>query len=447
VGNDGALPAPARPDFRPLTLVMVTYAVLAFRLFQTINAKSVNIFTWDQWDFNDPILFHPQTLWRSFLYQHGPHRQGLGALVGKMIGDLSHWNTRSEAFAIGVIVVIASLCALWLKTRYCGPVRYTDVVIPLMFFTPVQLETYLGATNPAHGSLPLLLIMLYCLAWTIGRDTLRYGIVLVVNFLATYTGFGLFLGLITPVLLALDAHKKMNRTPKIRAWPAIAAGILSLASIASFFVGYTASPAVGCFSFPDARPWRYLAFVSLLLGHFSWNRGYRSSLVAGGVVLVIFLAVWSVRLGRTLVRSKKQQDADLVIMALLSFSLLFAAGTAIGRVCLGVGAAQSSRYMIYLVPGFLGIFFHVVSGHGKLRRASMTAVLVLCLLAAFPRGFSAEWRPSNDALAWKNCYLRLENIGRCDALTNSRIYPAPESTRLREKLDYLKRQHLNLFAK
>src|SRR5438309_10311187 len=157
---------PNRWVFRPLTVVLATDAVLAFRLFLTIRSEAVNIFYWDQWDFNDPILFHPQPLWQAFRHQHGPHRQGLGAFVGLIVGRLSHWNTRTDAFAIGVTVVIASLCALWLKNRLFGPLVYSDVIIPMLFFTRVQWETYLGTTNPAHGSLPMLLIMLYCVAWT-----------------------------------------------------------------------------------------------------------------------------------------------------------------------------------------------------------------------------------------------------------------------------------------
>jgi hypothetical protein len=159
---------------------------------------------WDQWDFNDPILFYPQPLWQAFRYQHGPHRQGLEALAGLLIGRLSHWNTRADAFGIGIIVVLASLCALWLKRRLFGSLGHTDVIIPMLFFTRVQWETFLGTTNPAHGSLLLLLIVLYCLSWTNRRDIAKYPLIVIFNFLAVYTGFGLFLGSVTPVILALE---------------------------------------------------------------------------------------------------------------------------------------------------------------------------------------------------------------------------------------------------
>jgi hypothetical protein len=50
-------------------------------------------------------------------------------------------------------------------------------------------------------------------------------------------------------------------------------------------------------------------------------------------------------------------------------------------------------------------------------------------------------------LAWKNCYLRLEDVEQCDEITNFRIYPMPEATQLKEKLLYLRQRQFNLYAK
>ena len=251
-----------RSTSRRLGVVLLgVYAVLTWKLFQTIHTETVNIFYMDQWDFNDPILFHPQSLWQAFRHQHGPPRQGLGALVGLLVGHLSHWNTRSEAFVIGAIVVIASVCALWLKKRLYGHLSYWDAIVPMLFFTRVQWETYLGSANPAHGSLPLLLIMLYGVAWTIHRDVVKYPLVLVLNFLAINTGFGLFMGFITPVLLAFDGYRKFKSVPPANPWYALVACAVSVATLGQFFWGYVRSPAAACFSFPYAHPTHYILFI------------------------------------------------------------------------------------------------------------------------------------------------------------------------------------------
>ena len=51
-------------------------------------------------------------------------------------------------------------------------------------------------------------------------------------------------------------------------------------------------------------------------------------------------------------------------------------------------------------------------------------------------------------LGWNNCYLRLEDVGRCDEITNFMIYPPPKTaTHLQEKFLYLKQYQLNLYSK
>src|SRR5438477_13173453 len=77
------------------------------------------------------------------------------------------------------------------------------MVIPAVAFTPAQWETLVGTLNFAHGPFPLLLIVLYCLAWTSTKKEARYQLVLLINFVSIYTAFGLFVGLLTPILLFL----------------------------------------------------------------------------------------------------------------------------------------------------------------------------------------------------------------------------------------------------
>jgi hypothetical protein len=431
--------------FQPLVLVLAADAVLAFRLFLTIRTEAVNIFYWDQWDFNDPILFHPQSLWQAFRHQHGPHRQGLGAFVGLLVGRLSRWNTRSDAFAIAMIVIIASLCALWLKKRLFGFLAYSDVIIPMLFFTRVQWETYLGTTNPAHGSLPLLVIVLYCLAWASPHEFLKYPLVLILNFVAIYTGFGLFLGFVTPVLLALDSYSSI-RSKQNSPWYPIVACLLSVASLASFFIDYVRNP--DCLSFIHSHPASYLAFVSMMFSGFLAARGFYLSTAAGAVVLAIFIVVAFAQLRRFLIRSDKKENMSAIILALLGFSLLFGSGTAVGRICIESGSGQTSRYMIYLVPAFLGVYFYLLTLEGKLRKWSIATLLVLSLLASFPTGVAHKGTMEKAQLDWKNCYLRLEDVERCDEITNFTVYPPPEAaTHLQEKLLYLKQHQLNLYAK
>jgi hypothetical protein len=431
--------------FQPLILVLAVDVVLAFRLFLTIRTEAVNIFYWDQWDFNDPILFHPQPFWQAFWHQHGPHRQGLGAFVGLLVGRVSHWSTRADAFSIAIIVVIASLCALWLKKRLFVSLTYSDVIIPMLFFTRVQWETFLGTTNPAHGSVPVLLVVVYGLAWTCRRDILKYPLIVIFDFLAIFTGFGLFLGFVTPALLALDAYQT-GRSKGGMPSHAIAACLVSAASIVSFFADYTRNP--DCLGFIHSHPASYLAFVTMMFSGFLAARGFYFSVASGGIVVAMLIGVAVAQIRRFFLASADNRNMSAIVLALISFSLLFSSGTAAGRICIESGSAQTSRYMIYLAPAFLGIYFYVLSLYGKVRTWSVATLLVLSLLASFPTGVAHKGTMEKARLDWKNCYLRLEDVERCDDITNSTLYPRPEAaTHLQEKLLYLKQHQLNLYAK
>jgi hypothetical protein len=221
----------------PHFLVLGTYLLTGVRLFHLISRYAVNLLFWDQWDFDDATLFQQHSIWEMFRWQHGPHRQGLGALLQKLIEPCIHWNSRYEAFGIGSIIVVAAVLTLLLKVRLYGAIRYSDVIIPFLFLTPRQYETVVLATNPAHGSLPLLLIIVYCLCWLVRTWYWKYICVLLANFLLIYTGFGIFMGLVTPALVALDYYGNTRHlAPKYR-WGTAAALIIAIASLASFFVG------------------------------------------------------------------------------------------------------------------------------------------------------------------------------------------------------------------
>src|ERR1039458_5572426 len=93
-------------------LVAIVFAALAFRLFRLTAQYSVNIFFWDQWDFNDATLFEHHSFWQIFRFQHGPHRQGLGGILAALVEPWFRWNSRTEAFLATAIVVVAGL-AMW----------------------------------------------------------------------------------------------------------------------------------------------------------------------------------------------------------------------------------------------------------------------------------------------------------------------------------------------
>ena len=223
--------------------VFVTFGLLAARLFRLVNRYAVNIFFWDQWDFYNATLFQRHSWWQMFAWQHGPHRQGVGAILSRIIEPLFHWNSRGEAFLACVPFVLGALLALYLKKRLYGPLTYSDALIPLLFFTPLEYESLFGSTNLSHGPLPILLLVVYCLGWVYES----YAWLLVANFLLIYTGFGFFAGIITPVLLTFDYVRRRRAEPPASLTVFLTAQVIALGSLGSFFIGYKFDPAAGCF--------------------------------------------------------------------------------------------------------------------------------------------------------------------------------------------------------
>jgi hypothetical protein len=426
--------------------VLITAGLLAARLFRLVHRYAVNIFFWDQWDFYNATLFEHHSLWQMFRWQHGPHRQGVGAILSRIIEPLFHWNSRAEAFIAWAIFVLAALLALYVKKRLYGPLNYCDAIIPLLFLTPLEYESLFGSTNLSHGPLPILLLMIYCLGWIYES----YAWLLLANFLLIYTGFGFFVGVITPILLTFNYVRGKRADPPASFPVFLTALFIALASLASFFVGYKFDPAAECFR-PFSSPLLgYLHYVNLIFANFSGIRGIGLLPTLVGSLIVLWVVVALVALLAAIPAAEAESGhPKLVGSALLMFSLLFCASAALGRLCLGLETAQSSRYIPYLIPAFLGLYFFALGYRSAIAKA--VCIIPLFVIAASAtlvirigdRSMMAQYqRVKND---WRQCYLQRHDIGQCDALTGNKIYPWP-NPQLKDKLDYLEQNKLNLYA-
>ena len=443
---------PTRPDSRSrfnsrlgALIVALFFLLLAGRLIRLTSRYAVNIFFWDQWIFNNATLFQHHSAWEMFRWQFGP-RLGLGPLVSKLYDPHFHWNSRAESYLACAIVIVAAACALWLKHRLFGELSVADIAIPILYLSASQYEQLFINTDLAHGPLPLLLVTAYCLAWTSRNLALRYSLVLVLNFLTTYTAFGLFLGFLTPLLLIVDFGVNL-RGKRMTALYAAAAVLLSLVSLASYFYGYKLQPAVNCFSPRPHAPGQYLWYASLIFSNL-WitSTGWFSRFIG---LLVILCLVLTVAAGlRKMLAPTARWTTYAIAATLAAFSLLFALGAAYGRVCLGMFTAQSSRYMDYIVLGIFGAYLYLHSLPEKGFRRILAGVVVVALLATVPIRAAdrngMRWG-SNVKKTWRQCYLQGGTIAECDAAAAYKIDPEPAPI-LQQKLDFLKHTRQNLFC-
>ncbi len=435
----------------PVIVLSTVFLAAACRLVLAVWRYSVNLIFLDQWDFYTP-LFNHASLWRIFTWQHGPHREGIGLVLDKFVLEWTRWNSRAEAlFMVGTLFA-AAVVALRLKQKLFGSLGYgdlgySDIVVPCLFLTCAQMEALVGAANPSYSAIPELLIGLYCLAWMIPKPGARYFAVLVLNFLLIYTGFGFFMGVVTIGVLLFDLRRAFRTESESPSFPAVAL-FLAAASLAGFFYHYRWDPAVPCFHFPDAHPLNYPWFIGLMLSYFLGLRTVVLASVAGSFLALVAFAIliWH---GVRLWRNREWSAADLTIVILLSFSLLFEANAAVGRVCLGMPqAAQFSRYMGLLVPAILAIYFHLLSWRKSTFRTALLAVFAIALIPGtlrLPNGYSPQV-VSDGKQAWKTCILQIGNINYCDQATGFPLHPNPRETQLLEKLQFLQKNRLNLYS-
>jgi len=448
--------APANPGTAPrspiwswkFAAVLAIFIALNIRLFALISRYAVNVFFMDQWDFNEATLFQKHSLWEMFSWQHGPHRQGLGAITAYIVEPLFQWNTRWESFLVGGIVILAAVCALWLKYRLFGEFSIFDICIPLILLTPLQYETLFLTANLAHGPLPLLLVLLFCLSWTVRNPPLRYTLILLVNFAALYTGFGFFLGVITPLALAADFWLDLRFHPNGKLF-FIVSLVISLASFASFFIHYKLDTSVDCAPNLVQVPVRYATFLFVMLANLFGVKGVGVFAVLTG--LLIFAALLGALL-LSVLRLRPSQSADRAkswtSAILLLFCLLFAANAAYGRSCLGPEVAQVSRYIIYMNLGLLGLYFLLLTLPASWLRMGALLALTAVLLVAQPirrQDENVMRFVSTAKRNWKSCFLQYEDIRGCNHAVGYGVYPNLDRN-LKGKLEFLKQTKQNLYS-
>ena len=430
----------------PWIFVALATAVLAIRFYHFVALWAVNVLYWDQWDFLDGF-FQEKDLVTLFRWQHGPHRQGLGALFLQVVYGATNWNIRVEAYVSATIILIATVAFLALKRRVAGRWDFTDAVIPLATLTTLQFEIFAGAQNPSHGPLPMLLVAATAATLLVKNAKVAAPLLVVLGLLSTYTGFAVFNGALIPALLGARLLFSW-RTPERNLWGA--AFVLSGGALASFLVGYEHRSAVECFHFPHDKPHEYLQYGAVMFGKAlgisgEFGRPWRLEkqipmfLAYAALFAVSGWAAW-----KTL-KTRGQDRLSEVIFQLSAFTLAFGFFTAVGRICLGIDTARTSRYVPYEVPGIVALYLGATMGLRSPRRRRLAGGALLLLLAVKE---AKSYKILTDAahvrdgkVRWVTCYLAFQDIGRCDQDAQFRVHPGLDPA----KLKYLEDHGLSFF--
>jgi len=405
---------------------------LGTRLFRLIDQYSVNLLFWDNFNYYF-LLADRWNYWQRFTAQLGPHREGFGLLLSSIIAPLTNWNMRAEAFCIGAILVIAMLLCLLVKRRAFNRLEWYDViVISALFFNPRQWEIWGGTVNSSHDALPLAFVMLFCLSWTIARGVFRDVAILTINFLAIFTGFGFFLGIITPTVFALR-----------RNWRAFA---ISLASLVLFFVNYKFDPAFGGFRFFDPNVLKFPFTMAVALSYACDVNSKPWDQIIGYFLLAFFLAAFAAQ-ARGAARGKVR---NIISTSLIGFTILFMLAAVEGRISLGPRCLDEGRYIPLLTPGFVGAYLSISSVPNQFLRLIFVILFAgLALRTSLfidPIDLSAMIHRARDKQTWIANYQLTGSIDQANQASLKPIYPAPLPADLPAKVAYLRDHKLNFFS-
>lgn len=418
----------------------VAFALLSIRLAARVSQYAVDLPYFDQWDLWTP-LFSGDGAWTFFRFQFGPVRQGLGGLAMLASATASGWSTRAETLMSAGFVIAGAALFMIQARRVLGRLDAVDAILPVLLLNVVAAMAITEAPNPAHGPIPFFLLCAAPLCFAVRRASVRLPLLVALTVAMTYTHFAI-VGV--PVILGLQAVEAWRSRERLAPLGALLASVLLAAT---FLLGYAPNPAVSCFAFPDPRPGRYLPFTASVLArplYLPLRTGWPviATLVFSGVSGAFAWSAWRV------LRRPLTEELDRVAFLLCGSALLFAASTALGRVCLGVPASFAPRYVTYVLPALAAAALSVrVRARGRLGWLP-AVLLVLCVaqqvsLELQPSGY--EERIVRGKQRYEACLRAGGTASRCTAQTGFVIYPDPVATRLDEKVEYLRARRLGPF--
>lgn len=351
-----ALPPPIVTGLLALTAVL-----LAVRLLGLTWLLAVNVPFSDQWALLTRLYngFQWSDVAIAFIWQHGPHRQGLNFSLVLPAYHFSDWNVRWDSLWTAYVQLVAGLLALRLRRRLLpAPWSLWDAVLLLAFWGVCTFETVIVAPNASHSIFPLLLLMLLLNVWLAAPTPVNHLAVAVLVVCLGFTGFGLT-ALPALMLVGLIEVLRGAGVRRQRAVVVLAACALTLLA---FLHRYQFVVSAEGFQVLRPDPTDYLRFMAAMLSHFQLMVQRPSPWFlypVGALLLAAWIAAWLWgvrRLGRPAVERDGERALWQVCVALIGCSLVFALLTAYGRAQLGVGAAMASRYTALLLPGLLAVY-------------------------------------------------------------------------------------------
>ncbi len=416
--------------------------------FYFVKKYSVNLLFSDAWDFHRVFIWD-YTLLKQFHFQFGPHRMGIGLVITGWLNALSGWNSNWISIVIAFLIFLSFLVYLFVKYRLFRNINFFDVVIPVIVLSFTQYEVLNITPFLSYSGVPAILVSLICLTLFVKSRLLRNILLLFLNLNLVWSAFGFFMGLVTIMLFASETIIDFTCGRKKSGFIGFVSFLIAVFTLVLFFKGYKTDYASVHILILWSKPWQYLQYIShSYAGFFGFKHIGMLPFVFGFMVfsVVVFVLIKSL-IG---IYSRTNQDEKQVLMSKMSFilvaySLLFVVNLAFGRLRLGFEFAGSSRYMVYLVPSIIGVYFYLNSLSLPKKSLLIPVFFIFIIFMQLSSVKSVKDMEAWYAMKsnWKYNYLKYEDADKADSVCHFRVHPNNAS--IQDVLDYLKKHELNLY--
>ena len=430
-------------------LFFLFIAILIARLVYLVKIFAVNVYFIDQWDLLFALI-RPFDIWRLFFWTNGPHYQGLSFIVSWILSRITNFNATAESWFIVVLLSVSTALGLVLKKRLFKRLTYVDFVIPLFFLSSKYFDILIVVPNSAHGPFPIFLLMCLALVFTLVPSMLQALLIALINFFLIFSGFGMF---IVPSLLfflvvaiAKIKHNKMKLFYGVSL-------MMILLSIFLFFHTYTNFyTSADCFQIPHPQFHDYAIFATLVSSSFIGFNAPSVYAIIFGLLATVGLIVLSGYHAWLFIKNISINEGrariSAVVFSFVSFSLLFSLFVAIGRTCNGMDAALLSRYRLYMLPAFFGVYLSMHTINQKIIRNVVFLLFWILLLTSEIRNNSYQEDLLRyhkiSRLSLKNCVQQGFDLKECEKKVDYKVFYKPSA--LQDKLEYFKLNKFNLYS-
>jgi hypothetical protein len=415
-------------------IVWVVFFILSAYLIWAVNKFNNNLAFSDQIDIFYGYLTK-QDLLTLFLQQHGPHRQGVGAIIMLPALWLADWNFSVISYVTCLIMMLSAyFLILTLRAYQTNPITAIACVLVILSLGTAELLNL--TPNISHSTLPILfsLIIFWLNAKSPITSTTTGIAVLTLAIGALFTGFGIFVFLSYLVVFFLkqrfflrEVQNDINQQASKIKFSKISIGtyFISGLSITIFFINYQSSAATaeGCTAtvinnFFNVLKY-YFSVASIVLGGSQFStisRAIGFFIVLSYILLSIFCLV-------KIIKNKDRMAINCLFLILISIGFIF--NVALGRHCLGADSAFASRYYPLASLGLIGVLValdHFCRKYYPWFPKILSAVVIaLTLAVVFPLGLklmSQYHEHKNNFIA---CMLNNDSLKFCNDLF--KIYP------------------------